>query len=134
MMISRVPSEQVDLIWPQVEHKVRRGLKNTGLTSDHMRLAAKRGDTIVWAVHEDDSIIAILSMRILAKDNGDKAINVDLIAGERFSEWAGRMKQLLEDYRDLIGAKAIRATVRDGMTRWLRSYGWKRVNTTMELK
>lgn len=137
MMISRVSPEQVDLIWPQVEHKVRRGIKaaHADVSPDYMRLAAKRGDAILWAVHEDDSIIAILAMRILVnRENGTKMLNVDLIAGERFSEWAGRMKELLEDYRDLIGASTIRATVRDGMTKWLRDYGWKRVNTTMELK
>lgn len=135
MKVSQVLPEQVDAIWPQVEDKVRRAIKvtHTDVSPDYMREAAKRGESVLWAVHEGERIIAILALRVLVnRENGGKTVNVDLIAGEKLNEWAETMQKLLEDYRDLVGARCIQADVRDGMTKILKSYGWRRITTKME--
>lgn len=135
LSVSAVPPEQVDFVWTQVEPMVLRGLSHgagDSTTGDHVKASIKRGDSILWAVHDGDDVTAVVVLEIV-EHPAKTTLFVALIAGSRFSEWAPMVHGLLQDYAALIGADTVEASVRDGLTKWLSAMGWKRKATLMEI-
>lgn len=136
LSVSAVPPEQVDFVWSQVEPMVKRGLAHgmgDSTTSEHIKAAIQRGESILWAVHQESDVIAIVVIEVV-RYPAKTTLLAALIAGSRFAEWAPMVQELLRDYADLIGADTIETSVRDGLTKWLAPMGWKRKATIMELE
>lgn len=136
LSVSAVPPEHVDFVWAQVEPMVRRGLSHgagDSTTSDHIRAAIKRGELILWAVHEGLDVTAAIVIEVV-KHPAKTTLFIVLIAGRRFAEWAPTVTDLLRDYAVVVGADTIESMVRDGLTKWLAPLGWKRKATLVELQ
>lgn len=136
MEISSVPPEQIDYVWAQVEPMVERGLAEAAgdsLSPDYLKASIKRGDSLLWAVHEGMNVIAVVALDVV-RHPAKTTVLVVLIAGERFRDWSEKVQTLLREFAALVGADTIEAVVRDGMTKWLAPMGWRRKATLMELK
>jgi hypothetical protein len=134
--VSRVPVEQLAAVWPQIRPMVRRGLaRGSGDSTSEAEILRRleNGEAELWAVHDGPKIIAVLAVEILQRERG-KALFVLLIAGREFHAWSAQVQRLLCDYRDLIGAYTIEASVRPGLTKWLGALGWKPKATVMEFR
>lgn len=136
LAVSAVPPAEVDFVWSQVEPMVRKGLahgEGDSTTAEHIREQVRRGELILWAVHDGPDVAAVIVLDVV-KHPAKTTLFVVLIAGRRFGDWAPAVQNLLRDYAAIVGADTIEASVRDGLTKWLGNMGWKRKATIMELK
>lgn len=125
--VSAVPWGDVPLVWPVVGPLIARAPFGS---ADRIGAALRDGRMMLWVVHEGPEIIAAVVLQVLADP---RRLEVVLVAGRGFADWVGEVQRLIRDYADLVGAKAVTATCRPGMARWLSARGWKRRAVVMEL-
>ena len=133
--VSRVPPDLVDAVFDRLGPIIRRGLMHgagDASSEDHLRDSIKRGDMVMWAVHEDGDVLAAIVLSV-QKFAAKTTVFVELAAGRDMERWVERIEGLLRDFRDLVGADTIEATCRDGMARRLKGR-WRRKATLMELR
>lgn len=135
LSVKTVPPGSVGLVWQHVLPMIRRGLargEGDSTTSDILRIDVERGDKILWAVTDGDEILAAVILNIV-QHPAKRTLFVVLVAGKDMHRWLGMIQDLLLDFKDLVGADTVEASVRDGLTRWLSKTGWKRKATIMQL-
>lgn len=134
LSVSRVWPEHFEFVWDQVQPMVRRGLRHGAgdtLTQDGLKKSILNGDMELWAVHDDDSITAIVVLQIVERERG-LVLFVVLVAGRDFDNWSSHVNDLIAKYAEQIGAYSVEATARKGMAKWLEKLGWKRKAILME--
>jgi len=117
---------------PHIERGLRHGEGDT-ITAEFIRLSLLAGEMQAWAISEKgcDGILAVLVFRILCDERG-RRLYVVMLAGVRMAEWVEEVEQMLIDYKDIIGARCIRASCRVGLARILGKRGWTRQSVIME--
>lgn len=134
--VSAVAGREVDAVWPKIDAMVTRGLEaihDDTTTSALLREGVRHGRLVLWIVHSGDEIVAAIVLNIV-KRFGGPVLLVVMIAGRDFEAWAPQVQQLLQDYRQLIGATRIESVSRPGMEKWMRRLGWRRRAVMMEWK
>jgi hypothetical protein len=112
---------------------VQRGLKygeGDTITPDQILHAIQRGEMQAWAVRDDT--IAALMVFTIREHLGARSIFVVMLAGRDMDGWVDEVEGMLQDYRDIIGARYIRASCRLGLAQKLGQRGWKRSAVIME--
>jgi len=136
LSVSQVSRETAASVWARVQPMVHRALRRAQgdrTTSEDMLRAIVAGDMTLWAVHDDDDIVAIVVLSMTIGPAGKK-LYVKMLAGHEMHRWVDRVEELLVDLRDLLGAKCIEASCRPGLARVLASRGWSKKAVVMELK
>lgn len=134
--VSYVPAEEVDFVWEQILPMVERGLSHGQgdcTTPDHVLDAIKRGDMMLWTVHEENEIYAGLVLEIV-QHPVKKTLFVVLLAGREMKKWIDKLERLLIDYGKHIGADAIETSCRNGLVRFLSKRGWYAKATIMAVR
>lgn len=134
MNVSRVYNDTLEYVWSQVEDMIERGLRHGAgdtTTMEILKASVIVGDTIMWAIHEDDEIVAVVLVSIKQRPR-HKTVFVELIAGRDLDAWQEEVEELLIDFKDLIGAENIEGVSRPGMMKKLTR--WKRKAFLMELR
>lgn len=112
---------------------MERGLSRVRVsTLDDLRAELLAGQMVMWAVQSDADVLACIVLSV-QKHSTQTIVYVELTAGKDLARWVDEAERLLAEYRDLIGADAVRAVCRDGMTNRLMKRGWKRKATVLEL-
>lgn len=112
---------------------IDKALASGSTTSRHMLAQVMNKTAQFWAVHEGAEVLAgvVISIKTLPMKT---VVFVEMIAGRDMDRWAGRVEQLLLEFRDLVGADAITASCRVGLAHRLGKRGWKRNAVVMELQ
>jgi len=132
--VEAVPSNAIDDVWPHVLPMVERGLRHgegDTITSEHVRQSILAGEMHAWAVRDAEGIAAVLIFRV-RMDAAGRSLFVVMLAGRDMSEWIDELEEMLMDYRDIIGARCIRASCRLGLARKLAERGWAKKSVIME--
>lgn len=134
-MISHVPPESVNTVWASLEPMIKKGLSHgqgDGSSGEPLKQAVINGESMMWVVHEGEHIKAGIVLSVLDGETG-KSVFIELLAGNRMHEWVDEVEELLQRYRDYVGAKCIEASCRPGLAKRLMERGWKRKAIVVEL-
>lgn len=134
LQVSRVDPDQaagvLTQVGPQLARAMRGYMDEDGVL-DQLAATLATGRQLLWAVHDGAEIIAVIVIEVI-DDPARRVLRVVGAAGSRFHDWIDQVEVLLQDYKQLVGAAAVEAEVRDGLTRWLGNRGWRRTATIME--
>lgn len=138
--ISAVPPEQADYVWlsqlPAIEKALARG-PGQPPGSLEMLQNIKMGKHSLWAMHDDDEILAVIVLSVFGHGTDNKKLFIELLAGTGIKGLMDdQLEQLLIDCRDIIGAKSVETFCRPGLAEYMarRKTGWRKKAIVMELK
>lgn len=134
-MISSIPPEILDPLWPQIGPLLQRALdhgQGDATTIQEVCHGIRSGHMALWAVHEGETITAAIVLSYTPSVRRPKVF-VELLAGDGMASWIDELESLVRDYKDLLGADCIEASCRPGLAKILNGRGWKRKAIVMEL-
>lgn len=133
MPISIVTPASLAYVWGRLRPQILRALDEGAgqhYSEEYYYDKVNSGNMQMWAYHDDELVAAgIISVNDMPKG---KVIFVELLAGERLSEWLGLVEPLLQEYAVQIGATTIEASCRPGLVKKLEH--WRPVATLMRLE
>lgn len=121
-------------VWPALLPMVERGLRHgegDTITADFIRQSVLAGEMHAWTVRNTEGIAAVLIFRVRV-DAGGRSLFVVMLAGRDMPAWIDELEEILMDYRDIVGARCIRASCRLGLAKKLAERGWTRKSVIME--
>jgi hypothetical protein len=133
--ISSVPQEMVIPVWQSQIDMIERGLsKGQGdwMSSSRLLERVLLGKSHLWAIHENQEVIALVIFAVRSNELMTKII-VELLAGQEMPLWSEKVQELLLDFKDIIGADCIDASCRPGLAKYLSKSGWSKKAIIMEL-
>jgi hypothetical protein len=114
---------------------IERGLsKGQGdwMSSSRLLERVLLGKSHLWAIHENQEVIALVIFAVRSNELMTKII-VELLAGQEMPLWSEKVQELLLDFKDIIGADCIDASCRPGLAKYLSKSGWSKKAIIMEL-
>ena len=126
MIITMIPANRLDAVWPQIEPILARAvktLKGKFFVAD-IKEAAKKGDLAVWGVFDEQKIVASFTTRIIAYPAGN-AMALDWVAGTRMKEWLADGLKLMEKYAKEYNCRHLEGYGRNAWSRVMGAYGWR---------
>lgn len=136
LKVSIVLPDQVPDIWNRVVPFLEQAVE----TSNGRMSAANTLDRILksqvylWVCYDDQSleIAGAATTHVTPYDGGVKYLTVELLAGERFSEWRDIMQAALVKLAIAESCIGVELIGRDGWVRELRDLGWTRAFSTVQ--
>lgn len=126
MIITMIPPEKLDAVWPQIKPILDRAVKTLKgkFFVDDIRDAAMKGDLVVWGIFDDHKIIASFTTRIIAYPAGN-AMALDWVAGDKMKEWLSDGLALMEKYAKEYKCRHLEGYGRNAWARVMGTYGWR---------
>ena len=134
LIISGVPQTLVDVIYPQVEHKIHRVIDRAenDLSQETIKRRLKNAETMMIVICDDDEIIAVNILEVMEFETGHRALYIPITAGERMSEWLDDfLKMAMDIAKDLKCVELRGISCRPGWIRALKDHGWYNINTVI---
>lgn len=125
MIVTIVPQEAIDFMWPQCEPHLSRAVERASEMFDvsDIYLGAKMGYYGLWVVMEGEQVIASYSTRMVSYPKR-KALVIDFMGGDRLNEWLPQMVEVTGDFAKLNGCSNLEAYGRHGWKRPLAKLNW----------
>ena len=102
-----------------------------GASIDDIIRSLAGGESKMWVVRENFDILACMVWTVTEHKKGRKVL-VEFLAGKDMDLWVGMLEELLQDYRDLVGAMCVEASCRKGLAKKLSERGWRSKAVIME--
>lgn len=102
-----------------------------GASIDDIIRSLADGESKMWVVRESFDILACMVWTVTEHKKGRKVL-VEFLAGKDMDLWVGMLEELLQDYRDLVGAMCVEASCRKGLAKKLSERGWRSKAVIME--
>ena len=125
-VITPVPVEYLDTVWPQVEEFMARAVRTTNdkFTTQSIYDDVKRGFYTLWIIVKDDVIVTALTTRILEYPN-KRGLAVDWVGGGNMVEVLALSQSTLRKCAEDNNCDHIEGYGRKAWGRCLKKYGWK---------
>lgn len=125
VIVSGVPSEEVDDVWPLIASRIRTAFENGHSLEEveSVRKALLRQDMQLWFARKESELMATMVTRI---EKCDKAsvLHVVALEGTGMVEWLRELERVLRVYAAACGCKFISLHGRRGWVKTLKEYGW----------
>jgi len=127
LVISLVPTEFVDIVWPKAM-----GYINEALGTAHgkfhisdVREHICNGESDLWIVmNNDGDVVGSFTTRIIYYPNYN-AVAVDWLAGKKIVRWFGDAMDTVSEYANKLGCKKIEGYGRKEWVRFCRRWDFK---------
>jgi hypothetical protein len=126
LQITVVPSQVVDVVWPDAEVLLGKALSvsRRRYTMESIRDHLERGILALWLVFDGPTPVAAFTTRI-AVYPAAKGLCMDWIGGGRMKDWLPLAQPLMEQYARDNGCTHLEGYGRKAWGRWLQKYGWE---------
>jgi hypothetical protein len=133
MPVSIVTPDTLAHVWSRLRPQILKGLRHGAgqhYSEDYYYNNVNNGTMQMWVYHELDVVGAgIISVNEMP--NG-KTVFIEMLAGEKITEWLEIVEPLLQEYAVQIGATTIEALCRPGLVKKLEH--WRPIATLMRLE
>jgi hypothetical protein len=132
--MSVIPSEGVGMFWPEVEPLLAPATAYSGgrINVEDLRERFLDGRYLLWAAHDGESIKAAFATRIAVYPRR-RMLAVECAGGKFMSDWIDLVQQTFRNFARDMGLDGVEMYGREGWTRVLSRYGWKRAMVVMEV-
>ena len=130
-----IDARDAPAVWEKMQPLIDKALsfgQGDGTTSDHMLQGILLGELALWAAMKESEIVAIVVLSIDQEVTG-RRISLELLAGDRSTEWEDQLESLILELKDRTEARCIEASCRSGLARRLARRGWRQKAVIMEL-
>jgi len=132
--VSAVPTEYINVCWPQVEEYLEGAAQYTHgrFTASNIYDRIVEDGYILWVAFEDDVILGAVVTNVLDYPQ-KKVLAMPYCGGVELHRWKDPMLALLRKFAAQVGCQAIEATARKGWAKVFKDDGYKEQWVTFEL-
>lgn len=126
LYISVVPTQVLDVVWPQAKPLLEMAIKTTRPRYDinSVRIGLDQGELLLWLVMDKTEPVAALTTRIVEYPHS-RGLCLDWIGGKRMKEWLPLAHDIMRRYGRDNGCTHLEGYGRRAWGRWLEKYGWE---------
>lgn len=126
LQVSAVPSQVLDIVWPEVATMLDKAVQTTRprYNIESVRKELDRGTLLLWLVLDETTPVAAFTTRI-ADYPKSRGLCMDWIGGSRMNEWLPLAQPLMERYARDHECTHLEGYGRKAWGRWLQRYGWE---------
>tara|TARA_R110000782_G_C14560776_1_gene386149 strand:- start:126 stop:569 length:444 start_codon:yes stop_codon:yes gene_type:complete len=134
-VITPVPIEYLDAVWPQVEEFIERAVRTTDgkFTTQSVYKDAKRGFYTLWIIVRDDVIMMMFTTRILEYPTR-RGLAVDWAGGSNMMKVLDLWVATLREYAINNNCSHLEGYGRKAWGRCLEKYGWEPEYTAYKME
>ena len=135
--ISLIPTEQIPLVWEQVEGLLRKSANRSGGRTrvEDIYYELINNQTHLWIVF-DTGNLKINGVQITLFNNyptGKKMLNLEHTAGKQMQDWVQQGIEVMIKFAKSNGCEGIEGMGRHGQWNWVKNKkGWKKPATFYE--
>lgn len=137
----QIPHDRILDVWPLIEDRVRRGVRNTRgrYTVEALRRKLLDRDWQLWLVWRPDgagragAVLAVVVTELYRELSGQKVASVRFTIGENRADWI-ELVATLEGWAAAQGCHKLEAWARKGWARCLKDYKLTHVLLEKDLK
>lgn len=133
--MSIVPTEGVDVFWPQVESLLRPALAYSGgrIDGPSMLDRLRDGRYALWVAYDETETVRAAFATRVATYPRRNVLAVDCAGGTRMQDWIDLVQQTFRNFARDSGLDGVEMYGRPGWLRVLSRYGWKHSMVVMEV-
>jgi hypothetical protein len=122
-----VADHEVDLIWGLALPLLQPGIDRSGgrISAETVLEAVHNKTNLLWLISNESEIAAAFTTRV-AKYPLKSMLVVECLGGDRMQEWVEPVNETLLRFAKDCGLSGVEMYGREGWTKALAPYGWKR--------
>ena len=134
-VITSVPPQYIDTVWPQVEEFMARAVRTTNdkFTTQSVYEDVKRGFYTLWIIVKDDVIMMVFTTRILEYPTR-RGLAIDWVGGSNMMKVLDLCQATLREYAINNNCSHLEGYGRKAWGRCLEKYGWEPEYTAYKME
>lgn len=133
MKVTDINTEDVELLWPRVEHFLQSALdQGQGeYTLEDIKLQLMTGLMHLWVAYDEEGIILASAVSEIRNYPQKRVCFVVLMGGEDMERWL-HTSAAVQHWAMENGADAVRGYVRKGLAKKLKDFGYRDIYTVVQ--